>query len=147
MIKSLVKVQYWIKRSQNSCKNLCKALVILTKGGVPLIRLGDQSAVEECLEGGFLTAASILSKICFESELNQIITSKNQILIRGTENFIGYLILKGTNKNGKIIANARLSRLLNRLESTFYDEDITLIQPREVEPIVTQYANLVAETW
>jgi len=145
LIKSLVKPFFWLKKRQECCKNTCKALVILNKGGVPLVRLGNQFAIEECLEGGFLTVATILSKVCFETELNQIITSDNQIFIRRTENFMGYIILKGTNKTGIEIATADLSRLLNRLESVFYNENNAFIQPSEVEPIVAQYANFVAE--
>ncbi len=113
--------------------------------GVPLIRLGNQFSVDECLEGGFLTVVAILSKACFKTELSQIITSDNQIFIRRTEKFIGYIVLKGSNKTGIRVANAELSRLLKRLEIAFCNEDIKFIQPSKVEPIVTQYANFLAE--
>jgi len=145
MIKSLEKTFFRLKKKQECCKNVCEALVILNKGGLPLIRLGNEFAVEDVLEGSFLSVASILSKACFKTELNQIITSDNQIFIRRTENFMGYLVLKGTNKAGISIANAELSRLLNHLETAFYEEDITFIQPSRIEPIVAQYSNFIAE--
>ena len=147
LIKSLVKAFSWLKKEQECCKNICEALVILNKGGLPLIRLGNQFAVEDILEGSFLTVATILSKACFETELSQIITSDNQIFIRRTENFLGYLVLKGTNKTGIEIANAELSRLLNHLESAFCKKDTNFIQPSQLEPIITQYANFVAEAY
>ena len=147
LIKSLEKAFLRLKKKQECCKNTCKALVILNKGGLPLIRLGNQFAVEDILEGSFLSVATILSKACFETELSQIITSDNQIFIRRTENFIGYLVLKGTNKIGMGIAKAELSHLLNHLETAFYKEDIVFLQPRELEPIITQYSNFVAEEY
>jgi len=136
-----------LKKGQECCKNICKALVILNKGGLPLIRLGNQSAVEDVLEGSFLTVVTILSKECFETELSQIITSDSQIFIRRTENFMGYLVLKGTNKTGMKIAIAELSQLLDHLESAFSKEDIKFLQPSKLEPIVTKYANFVAEAY
>lgn len=139
MLKSLV------KKRPEKCKTVCKALVILNNGGLPLIRLGNEFAVEDILEGGFLTVAAMLSKACFETELSQIITSDNQIFIRRTENFLGYLVLKGTNKTGIEIANAELSRLLEHLETAFYEEDIAFIQPSRIEPIIAQYSNFIAE--
>ncbi len=147
MIKSLQKVFHWFNKSQKCCKNRCKALVILSKGGLPLVRLGNQISEKECLEGGFLTAITMFSKECFRTEINQIITSKNQIFIRRTKNFIGYLIIKGTNKTGMEIAKSELSRLLNHLESAFDKEDLTYIQPSKVELIITQYANFIAEVY
>jgi len=147
MIKSLEKTFFRLKKKQECCKNVCEALVILNKGGLPLVRLGNEFAVEDILEGSFLTVAAILSKACFKTELSQIITSDNQIFIRRTENFTGYLVLKGTNKAGATIANTELSRLLNHLEYTFCKEDTTFIQPSRLEPIVSQYANFVAEAY
>lgn len=146
MIKSLEKVSFLLKKKRECCKTICKALVILNKGGIPLARLGNQFALEDILEGSFLTVATILSKACFETELSQIITSDNQIFIRRTENFMGYLVLKGTNKNGIKIAKAELSRLLNHLESTFCEDDIAFIQPSKLEPIIAQYANFIVDT-
>ena len=136
-----------LKKRQEQCKYICKALVILNKGGLPLIRLGNEFEVEDILEGGFISVAAMLSKACFERELSQIITSDNQIFIRRTENFLGYLVLKGTNKSGIEIANAELSRLLNHLETVFYEEDTAFLQPSIVEPIVAQYSNFVAEAY
>jgi len=147
LIKPLVKTFYRLKKRQECCKNTCEALVILNKGGLPLIRLGNQFAVEDILEGSFLTVATILSKACFETELSQIITSDNQIFIRRSENFLGYLVLKGTNKTGIEIANAELSQLLNHLESEFCTKDTTFIQPSQLEPILAQYANFVAKAY
>ena len=89
----------------------------------------------------------MLSKACFETELSQIITSDNQIFIRRTENFIGYLVLKGTNKTGIEIANTELSQLLNHLETVFCKEDIAFLQPSILKPVVNQYSNFVAETY
>ena len=144
-IKSLEKAFSWLKKKREICKNVCEALVILNNGGIPLVRLGNQFAVEDILEGSFLTVATILSKACFETELSQIITSDNQIFIRRTENFMGYLILKGSNKTGIKIAKTELSRLLNHLELTFCDENAVFIQPSKLKPIVAQYANFFAE--
>ncbi|MFX0138476.1 MAG: hypothetical protein ACFFDN_32840 [Candidatus Hodarchaeota archaeon] len=145
MKKVLAKAFQWLKKRQDTRKNMWEALGILSKGGNPIIRIGNKFAVEKHLEGSFLAVASMLSKEFFELELNQIITSVNQIFIKRTEKFIGYLVLKGTNKVGIEIASAELSRLLNRIEFAFSKEDIKFIQPSELMPIVTQYANFIAE--
>ncbi len=123
-----------------------KSLVILNKSGIPLIRLGDEFVIENDLEGCFLSVVTMLTKEYFNSELNQIMTSKNRILIKRSNNCIGYVVLNGTDKIGISIAIKELSRLLNHIESVFF-KDKTIYNPsNEIRTILTQnLSNFVEE--
>jgi len=144
MSKTFKQIFYSLINNKLMKRKYLKNLTILSSGGTPIIRRGEEFYSDEALEAGFLAAISIFVRTHFETELNQVRLEGNSIVIKRSQHFIVYVIFEVSEKVDDTEAEEVLCELLSYLErSPEIKHSTGYIAPDKVNYLVKQYTKCI----
>ena len=144
MSKTFKQTFYSFINNELMKREYLKNLTIMSAGGTPLIRRGEEFYSDEALEGGFLAAITFFVRTHFETELNQVRLEGNSIIIKCSQHFIVYVIFDVSDKVDDTEVEEVLCELLSYLERCpEIEHSIGYIAPAKVKYLVKQYINSI----